>query len=188
MSKDNDKLLTDHDYDGIQELDNPLPRWWVNLFYLTIVFAVVYFSYYQLMGGPTSQQELESKMAQYEAAKSVEPKNVPAPEAVDVKALLADAEVLKTGKEVFLQFCAACHGQKGEGGIGPNLTDKYWIHSKGDMAGILAALRKGFPDKGMPPWGTVIPANQHNAVSAFVFSLIGTNPPNAKASQGNLIE
>ena len=95
---------------------------------------------------------------------------------------------LETGKGHYAAKCAACHGQNGEGLIGPNLTDKYWIHSKGKAPGLLAAIRKGFPAKGMPPWEALIPKEDHVALAAYVYSLQGTNPEGGKEPQGELIE
>lgn len=187
MSDDKDKIIEGHDYDGIQELDNPLPRWWLYLFYVTIVFAFGYYGYYELMGGPSSQETLEKELAEFKAMEP-EPVEQPQGEEVDVQALLADSQALQAGQTVFGQYCVSCHGQKGEGGIGPNLTDKYWIHSKGDFAGVLIAFRNGFPQKGMPPWGGIVPADKHNALAAYVVSLQGTNPSNGKEPQGELIE
>ncbi len=186
MSND-DKLIEGHEYDGIQELDNPLPKWWLMTFYATIVFAIGYFAYYQIFDGPTSQEELNADLAEIQSNQPEVSTSTDSSE-IDVQALLANSDAMKIGEEAFGQFCIACHGQKGEGTIGPNLTDKYWMHSKGDLTGILVAIRDGFPQKGMPPWGQVIPPEKHAPLAAYVISLKGTNPPNAKAPQGNPIE
>lgn len=183
-----DNLIEGHNYDGIQELDHPLPRWWVYLFYVTIVYAVIYFSYYEFFGGPSHQEQYQAAMTRIEKNSQAQPAKKVDIKQVAITDLLNDPEALKMGEATFKQYCAACHGQKGEGVIGPNLTDKYWIHSKGDSKGIMSAILKGFPTKGMPPWGEIVPVEAQPKLAAYVISLGGTNPPNAKAAQGELIE
>lgn len=189
MSEKEGKIIEGHNYDGIQELDHPLPKWWVYLFYLTIIFSVGYYAYYEFLGGPSSQQELEAQLAHYESQKPPPAEQAPAAEdEVDVEALLSDIEAMEVGKKNYMQYCVACHAQQGEGGIGPNLTDKYWIHSKGKVPGILKAIRLGFPNKGMPPWGNVVAADDQLALAAYVVSLQGTNPSNGKKPEGEPVD
>ncbi len=189
MSKDRqDEIIEGHNYDGIQELNNPLPKWWIYLFYVTIVFAVAYTAYYEILGGPSSEQELTINMNKITEKKIAMEKKVPEPVAQDVKTILSNKEELAKGKKTYTQTCAACHGQKGEGVIGPNLTDKYWLYSNGDFKGILVAIREGFPNKGMPPWKDVVPKNLHAPLAAYVMSLQGTKPVNGKAPQGKFIK
>jgi cytochrome c oxidase cbb3-type subunit III len=183
------ELIEGHEYDGIKELDHPLPRWWLNLFYATIIFSVGYVGYYEFLGGPTHQQQLDRAMQKI--TKNQNLANLKAEQEnsnIDVQSLLNDKDVLAVGEQAYLQTCAACHSAKGEGLIGPNLTDKYWLHSKGDFQGILTSILKGFPEKGMPPWEAIIPKEKHAPLAAYVISLQGTNPPNAKAPQGELVE
>ena len=178
-----ESLLMDHNYDGIQELDHVLPRWWLGIFYATIVFAAWYAGYYLSGHGPTPQQELVVAMKQIEAMKP--PEAVPA--AGDGAALLAafkDPLKLKHGSEVFAGKCVACHGDKGQGVVGPNLTDDFWLHGTGTLKDIAAVVTSGVPEKGMPPWGPVLAADELRDVVAFVHSLHGSNPPGAKAPQG----
>ena len=104
------------------------------------------------------------------------------------KALLANPDQMKLGKAGYERVCATCHGKQGEGLIGPNLTDAYWIYSKGEFDSILVALREGFPAKGMPPWKDIIPKNEHGPIAAYTLSLQGTNPPNAKPPQGEEVK
>ena len=184
-----DKLIKDHDYDGIHELDNPLPRWWLLTFYITIVFAVIYFAYYQILGGPDSDQRLATEMSriraeQKEAAEEVEEKIA----TKDYAALVANPEVLAKGKAEFMLKCMACHGDKAQGLIGPNLTDDYWIHGDGTVPAILKVMNDGVPDKGMPSWKGLIPPDLQEDVAVYVYSLYGSNPPGAKAPQGVEIE
>lgn len=185
-----DEIIKGHEYDGILELDNPLPKWWLFIFYTTIIFAIGYWSYYQFLGGPTLQQELAAELESIQAMKAThsKPKSSGGGQNLDIEALLANNNVLTNGKAAYEQTCAACHGQNGEGIIGPNLTDKYWLHSKGDYPGILAALEEGFPEKGMPAWKDIIPQESHTPIVIYVMSLAGTQPANPKEPQGELIE
>lgn len=183
------EIIEGHEYDGIKELDHPLPRWWVNLFYATIVFGILYVAYFEFLGGPTHQEQLNSAMAKISVKREkADMTNAQANAGIDVKALLNDPSALAIGAEAYQQVCAACHAAKGEGLIGPNLTDKYWLHSKGDFQGILTAILKGFPEKGMPPWEAIVAKEKHAPLAAYVLSLQGTNPPNPKSPQGELIE
>lgn len=192
MSNEKDQIIQGHSYDGIQELNNPLPGWWLATFYITIVFGAGYYGYYELMGGPSHDQQLEMTMAAIQAKQKTaevdQTKSSGGDDNLDLAGFLSDVEAMKTGEEHYKARCAACHGQKGEGLIGPNLTDNYWIHSKGKAAGLLTAIRKGFPTKGMPPWEAIIPKKDHVALAAYVYSLKGTNPEGGKAPQGELIE
>jgi len=182
-----DQPIEGHVYDGIQELNNPLPKWWLATFYATIIFAIIYFGYFEVLGGPSHDERLAAAMAKI-TAQQTEAMATVDESAPDVESLLADPEALAAGKAQFDKICLACHGAHGEGLIGPNLTDKYWIHGKGDAEHILTSFRVGYPEKGMPPWGAVIPAEDHLKLAAYVLSLQGTDPPNAKAPQGELVE
>ena len=177
-----------HDYDGIEELNNPLPRWWLATFYGAIIFAVAYYAYFQLGPGPSQDETLARRMESVRSAQSAAEEARTAGDAnIDVAALLADPAALEVGKKQFTEKCAICHGANGQGSIGPNLTDDYWIHSKGDMAGILQSFRNGFPEKGMPPWGPLIPEDEQPKLAAYVMSLRGTNPADAKAPEGEYV-
>ncbi|MEO0335284.1 MAG: c-type cytochrome, partial [Pseudomonadota bacterium] len=161
-------------------------------FYITIVFGIGYYGYYEIFDGPSHNQQLEQTMAAIKAkqkkAAVAENKASGDESKIDLAGFVGDAEVMKTGEGHYKSKCAACHGQLGEGLIGPNLTDNYWIHSKGQAEGLLSAIRKGFPTKGMPPWDAIIPKKDHVALAAYVFSLKGTNPQGGKGPQGELIE
>jgi cytochrome c oxidase cbb3-type subunit 3 len=187
--KEYDVPIEGHEYDGIEELNNPLPRWWLLTFWGTVVFAVFYYGYFQLGPGPSHDETLARRMESVRAAQAAQKEQLAAgDENIDVSALMADADAMATGEALFTERCVVCHGANGEGTVGPNLTDDYWIHSHGDLVGILASIRGGFPEKGMPPWGPIIPAEDHAALAAYVMSLRGTNPPNAKAPEGNLVQ
>ena len=180
-------ILLDHNYDGIKELDNALPPWWVAMFYITIAMGVVYFGYFHYYEfGPLSAEEYAIEMERAEAAK--ERYQQSQANNIDLANLvtLTDEGALATGGGVFNVNCAACHGQLGEGGVGPNLTDNYSIHGA-DIKSVFLTVKNGVPEKGMIAWKTQIrPADIH-AVSSYIMTLKGTNPPNAKEPQGDLI-
>ena len=197
MSNDKqyDVPIEGHSYDGISELDNQLPRWWVQLFNIAIIFSIFYFGYYVLGPGPGVSKEFEIEQA---ALKETRAKVMEAQgggqnggaNGVDANAILAamknEGEMNK-GKTVFSTKCASCHGPQGQGTIGPNLTDNFWIHG-GTVAEIAKTVSTGVLDKGMPPWGPVLKNDELVAVVAYVKSLKGTNPPNPKAPQGTEVK
>ncbi len=190
MSHDNldeEKIIPNHEYDGIHELDNPLPGWWLMTFYGTVIFAIFYFAYYSLGSGPTLVQELNQQLAQQEANKPSTP--VAAwPDEAKLASVAKDPQQLKAGEAVFTSKCLACHGAKGEGLIGPNLTDNFWIHGKGALPNIAKVIYDGVNEKGMPPWGPILKDDEMYAVTGYVHSLKGTNPPNPKAPQGEEVK
>lgn len=179
-----DDIMFDHSYDGIKELDNSLPPWWVAMFFITIVFSVVYLGYFHLSGAGLNQQEqyeAEVKTAQAEIA-AFQAKQV---DKVDENnlAVLVESGDLSAGKTLYTTNCVACHGALGEGGVGPNLTDKFWIHG-GDIKNIYLTIKNGVAEKGMIAWKAQLrPADMHR-VASYIMSLSGTNPPNAKEPQG----
>lgn len=185
---DKDKLIENHEYDGIQELNNPLPGWWLMTFYITVIFAVIYFGYYQLFGGPTLDEELASEMGSIKAEQEKTEEAGEAKTQQDYLALVSNPDAIAKGKAEFLTKCMPCHGDKGQGIIGPNLTDDYWIHGDGSIPAILTVMNSGVPDKGMPPWKGVIPPDLEEDVAVYVYSIHGSNPPGAKAPQGQMIE
>lgn len=184
--EDEKDLLLDHDYDGIQELDHPLPRWWLATFYITIVFSVFYVGYYMTGIGPTLGEELAVALAEIEAKRPAAPEGGIGDDII--QASLADPNKLKNGEGVYIGKCAACHGDKGQGLIGPNLTDTYWMHGKGTSQDIAKAIADGIPEKGMPPWGAILTPDELVNVTAFIHSIKGTNPPGAKEPQGEAYE
>jgi cytochrome c oxidase cbb3-type subunit III len=179
-----DRLL-DHEVDGIREYDNPMPRWWLYILYATILFSVVYaLNVIPGVGsGPGRIANYETEMA---AAKSLRDAAAAAAGPVTPEAILAvvaDAGALSKGRERFKATCSPCHREDGGGNIGPNLTDDFWIHG-GQPLQILATVNAGVVAKGMPAWGQVLKPDEVTAVVAYVTTLHGTNPPNAKAPQG----
>jgi cytochrome c oxidase cbb3-type subunit III len=186
IEKEADVML-DHDYDGIKELDNNLPPWWKYGFYFTIVWAFGYLVYYHVMGaGPLSidsyQAEMEEARIQKELFMRDAKNNVD-----ESSVLMADAAGIADGASIYKSNCAACHGNLGEGNVGPNLTDTYWIHG-GDLKSIFKSVRYGIPANGMKAWESDLSPVQMQNVSSFIKTLTGTNPPNPKAAQGDLFE
>jgi cytochrome c oxidase cbb3-type subunit 3 len=159
---DQDHLL-DHSYDGIQEYDNPLPRWWLALFWATIIFTPLYILYFHFGGGMLATERYDQEMIAFydkQAEQLLALGEISENNLVD---LMADTSMMNGGKKLFQSKCATCHGMFGEGGIGPNLTDDYWLHG-GQLMDVYKTVREGVPAKGM---------------------LLGTDPPTAKPPQGD---
>jgi cytochrome c oxidase cbb3-type subunit 3 len=179
-----DKLLSGHDYDGIKELDNKLPKWWLWLFYITIIFAVVYFFRFHIIktGDPQEAEytkEVEAAMIEY--------KDIRAANSIDAATvtLLTDATGLAAGKAIFDKSCVVCHLAQAQGLVGPNLTDEYWIHGC-TLSEIYSLIVKGVPEKGMISWKDQLSPAQIQQVASYIISLQGSNPPNPKAPQGEI--
>ena len=184
-----DEILMDHNYDGIRELDNNLPPWWLYGFYLTIAISVVYMGYHHMSSygiSSTERYELQMEKAEKEVAAYLA-KQADQIDETNVTAL-TDDESLAKGQEIFISLCAACHLDHGGGNavsVGPNLTDEYWLHG-GSITDIFKTIKYGVPEKGMISWRSQIRPSDMHKVASFVFSLKGTNPPDAKEAQGEL--
>lgn len=180
------EIMIDHDYDGIRELDNNLPPWWKYGFYLTIVISIVYlFNYHVSRSYPLQGAEYQKELADAAIAKEAYLKTVA--DKVDesnVTLLTADNE-LSVGKTIFKTNCVACHGQAGEGTVGPNLTDDYWLHG-GGVKNIFKTIKYGVPAKGMISWQAQLKPVEMQQLASYIISLKGTNPAGAKAPQGDL--
>jgi len=184
-----DRLL-DHEYDGIREYDNPLPRWWLWLFYGCIGFAAVYFVNIPGLGpGPGRIADYERDMAKARVQAAALAQLHPRLDVTDQALLQAsrDPGVVAKGHETFSMSCAPCHRLDGGGNIGPNLTDDYWIHGPRPMD-IHRTISGGVADKGMPAWSTMLTPDRVFDVAAFVLTLHGTRPENPKPPQGVKIE
>ena len=181
-------ILLDHDYDGIQELDNELPPWWVWLGYLTIFFAFAYTIRYHIMDTPNQAQEYEIEMAEAKLEVEEYLKNTPDLVNLENVELLTDASSLEEGNKIFQTNCAACHTADGGGLIGPNLTDEYWILGGGIKDIYKTIANGGRPGKGMISWSSTIRPTQMQQVASFVLSLQGTTPQNPKAPEGDKVE
>ena len=189
MGHEEDRLL-DHDVDGIREYDNPLPRWWINLFWATIVFSVLYALNLPGIGsGKGRIANYERDMARARARQAAQAAQSPTGglDEAGLLALVNDPARLKTGRERFITTCAACHREDGGGSIGPNLTDEFWIHG-GTPLEILKTVSDGVPDKGMPAWSQTLKPDEIAAAVAYVLTLHDTHPPNPKEPQGTKVE
>lgn len=180
-------ILMHHEYDGIRELDNVLPPWWLWLFYGTIIWSVVYIFNVHISGSWLHQaDEYEQEMAQARA--DVAAYLAKAEASVDEKTVTAmtDAGALAAGKSTFVTYCKACHGENGEGNaVGPNLTDAYWLHG-GGIRNVFTTIKYGVVEKGMQSWKKDLKPAEIQQVASFILSLQGTNPANAKAPQGDI--
>lgn len=184
--ENNELLLLDHDYDGIRELDNNLPPWWLYLFYGGIVFGAVYLVRYELMGGDDQETEFRTEMAQ--AKIDVEEYKKHAPDQMnETKVIqLSDAAALAKGKTIFESTCAACHRSDAGGQIGPNLTDDHWIFG-GDIKNLFHTISNGGRDgKGMVAWNGILKPTEIQQVASYILSLQGSNPKDPKAPDGEL--
>ena len=178
--------LLDHNYDGIQELDNALPPWWKYGFIITIGFAFVYLLNFHVFGnGKNPTEEYQAEMNNAQIQKEVyESKNKDRIDEEHVS--MADATGIKSAEVNYVANCVACHGAKGEGGVGPNLTDDYWLH-KGSLNDIYHTLKVGYPDKGMQSWASKFSPKEMSQLASYVKTLKGTNPPNGKVPQGDIL-
>ncbi len=180
------QLMLDHDYDGIRELDNRLPPWWLYLFYITIIFGCIYLVRYHFMGADDQETELRKEMAQ--AKLDVEEYMKTAPDLMDEKTvtLLTDPAELAKGKAIFQTNCVACHRADGGGQIGPNLTDDHWILG-GGIKNVFHTITNGGRDgKGMIAWKATLKPTEIQHVASYVLSLQGTNPKDGKAPDGEV--
>lgn len=180
------QLLLEHDYDGIKELDNNLPPWWVYLFYAGIIFGVVYMVRYEILGADNQETELKKELAQAKIEVAEYMKT--APDMMDEKTvtLLTDPADLATGKEIFTTNCAACHRADAGGQIGPNLTDEQWILG-GGIKNIFHTLVNGGRDgKGMIAWKGTLKPKEMQKVASYIISLKSSNPADPKAPEGEI--
>ena len=184
VEREADALL-DHNYDGIQELDNALPPWWKYGFIITIGFALVYLLNFHVFGnGKNPTEEYLAEMNNAKIDKEIyEAKNKDKIDETNVP--MADAAGVQKGKGFYTANCVACHGALGEGGAGPNLTDEYWIH-KGSLNDVYNTIKKGYPDKGMQSWAIKFNPKEMSEMASYIMTLKGTNPPGGKAPQGDL--
>lgn len=190
MNEENENL-TDHEYDGIREYDNPLPNWWLVTFFATIIFGFIYWIHYEFGGAPTQQAELRSDLAQIEAQNEAQNKIDHRHQSTDnedeLTKLMNAVSAVAQGKEVFQAKCAACHGNELQGVIGPNLVDEYWLHGKGQLTEITGIIRNGVPEKGMPAWESLLKNEEIQVVAAYIGANRGTKPAHPKPPQGEKV-
>jgi cytochrome c oxidase cbb3-type subunit III len=178
----NKRLLKDHEYDGIRELDNQLPSWWKWLFLLTIVFSVVYLIRLWVFRADdlVQRKEFEKEMANAK-------ENAPKVETLEI-ALLTDALSLANGKETWMKICAVCHLADGGGLVGPNMTDNYWIHGN-KIEDLFNVTTTGVIEKGMISYKDQLSVRQRLEVNSYILTeLVGSTPANPKEPQGELFE
>lgn len=184
MEQESDIML-DHDYDGIKELDNVLPPWWVNLFIATTIFAVIYLFRFHVMNDYTQEQEFEQEveLANLEIAKHKLTSPKEEVTLADVT-MLTDAASLAKGKEIFTNACAACHKPDGGGIVGPNLTDEFWING-GGIKNVFKVIAEGSPNNAsMVAWAKTLGTTEVQKVASYVLTLQGTKPAGAKPAEG----
>ncbi|WP_034059211.1 cbb3-type cytochrome c oxidase N-terminal domain-containing protein [Lacinutrix jangbogonensis] len=180
------EIILDHDYDGIKELDNDLPPWWVYMFYATIIFAVVYWVRFEVVNDYSQAEEYDIAVA--EAKAEIEEWKKTAKDLVDVNSviLLTDASDLKAGQNIFTTNCVACHKADGGGGIGPNLTDKHWISGGGIKDVFRTISEGGRAGKGMISWKSELKPAEMAQVASYVLTFQGTTPAEPKVAEGDI--
>lgn len=179
------KLDLHHDYDGIRELDNKIPGWWNLAFAGTVLIAIIYAVRFFVIGTfPDQIDELKEsqRIADIKVQKYLESSGGLVDENT---AVMSDAAGIKQGGDLYSAHCVACHGASGEGGIGPNLTDEYWLH-KGGVKDVFYSIKYGWPDQGMMPWKDSFSPIEIQNISSYILSLQGTNPAGAKEPQGEV--
>lgn len=186
-SEEEAKKMNDHAYDGITELDNFMPPWLQWVFISSICFAIVYFVQYTVLGtGKTGAEEYEEELALEAVAAETRKANMLA--GIDETTVVFDDSdaALGAGKSIFESNCAACHAPDGGGGVGPNLTDAYWLHG-GMIQDVFKVIKEGVVEKGMVPWQDQLSPEQIQQVASYILSLKGSSPANPKAPQGELV-
>ncbi|AUC86224.1 cytochrome C oxidase subunit III [Polaribacter sp. ALD11] len=182
--EDEQEIILDHNYDGIRELDNSLPPWWVYMFYASIVFAVVYLVRFEVLDGDSQIVEYDKAVAEAKAELNKYKATATDLITADNVTLLTDAKDLSRGKAIFNLNCASCHLGDGGGSIGPNLTDEFWILG-GGIKNVFSTISNGGRDgKGMIAWNKTLKTEDIAKVSSYVVSLQGTTPAQGKAAQG----
>lgn len=185
MAQYEDKVL--HELDGIKEYDNPMPGWLMAIWWGSLIFSAAYLIFYALSFGEGSMEaeyrgQTQAALTQVQAYFDANPLVPPSPTALLAGA--KDTAVLEMGASRFSRSCASCHGSQAQGLIGPNLTDDRWIHG-GSVEQIFQSVAKGWPAKGMPPWGRAVKPEELAALVSYVRSLQGSHPPNARPAEGD---
>lgn len=188
-AKDDPVIVTGDEYDGITEYDNPCPAWLMYIFYTTILFAVFYLGYHfgSVRDGKWQVAATVAPPANMTQAEEV---LLELPEITEAQltTLLTDKDALAKGKEVYASKCSSCHGEQGEGLIGPNLADNYWLHGRGEIREIASVISNGIPDTGMAAWRGRITDENIQRTAAYIKSLRGSMPENPRDPEGELVE
>jgi len=177
----------EHVYDGIRELDNPMPKWWLAVFFCTVVWTYFYIAHITTPG----ESVLETYAAEMQERAAVEAKLALAGGTVDDEVLAAlgrDKVMMAQAKTTFIANCSVCHGENAQGLIGPNLTDDYWKNCDGELLAIYNIIDHGVPAKGMPAWGRQLSPTEVRQLAAFVGTVRGTNVGGGKPPEGHLIQ
>jgi len=178
MNEPNDPLLMDHEADGIRELDNKLPRWWVWLFYGSITYAVAYLVYYHVLGaGDLMAAEYQKEKTRGDAIKAAAMGRFES--SIVTLQPSKDAPVVDQGRQIFLRLCAPCHRADAGGLVGPNLCDDYWIHGS-NFSDNVTTIWNGVPAKGMITWKNYLNPKEVYSVASYIYTLRGTHPKNPK--------
>jgi cytochrome c oxidase cbb3-type subunit III len=184
--EEEEDVLTDHEYDGIRELDNVLPPWWVAMFYATIIFSFVYLIHYHVIGtGDLQIAEYENDVIKADAQVAAFLATQEAQVDENTVTLITDASRLASGEKIYVDNCVACHGVYGEGGVGPNFADQYWVHG-GTVNDLFRTIKYGVPAKGMISWKNQLSPAQMQDVASYILTFQGTSPANPKAPEGEL--
>jgi cytochrome c oxidase cbb3-type subunit 3 len=181
-------LLLDHNYDGIRELDHPLPFWWLVIFILTVVFSVPYFVYYVMATGETLTDEYVAEMKVVKEKQDAFEAKHGKFNVEKFNAFAVGIENDKKTRKIYKRKCKACHAADGGGGIGPNLADNYWVNGNGSPETIFKVIDKGVVDKGMEAWGKKLDRDQIYKLTAYVIMFKGTTPADPKEPQGEKYE
>jgi cytochrome c oxidase cbb3-type subunit III len=177
-------MMMEHAYDGILEIDNPIPAWFMTLFYGSIIVSVVYMFAYHVVGdGQIMTTEYKEQMVEGETIKQAYMKQFASSINENNVTLLKDETSLKEGKKMFTQNCVACHAADGGGGVGPNLTDEFWIHGS-TIKSVYHTISEGVAEKGMIAWKKSLNSIQMQQVASYILSLKGTIPAKPKEPQG----
>ena len=182
----NEPLMEGHNYDGIEEYDNPMPSWWVWIFVISIIFAPLYvIGVHVLDVIPDYEERLSAQQADLETIRAAYEAANPTFLATNetLSGFVGDPAHEAAGEATFNQYCAVCHGNAGQGLIGPNLTDVYWIHGN-EHTDLYRVITEGVLEKGMTPWGDILSPDERAQLVAYIRLLAGSNPEGAKPPEG----
>lgn len=184
IDKENEKYRLDHEYDGIKELDYPLPNWWVLTFIITSIFGAGYLIYYNFAGGIGERENFQTKRTKIMEIKEKHLEMMNEFDLERYQKIAANKELVELGNVIYQENCYSCHGVNGAGDVGPNLSDYYWLYSEGEPELVYSFIVQGSPGGGMPTWGHILSKEEIYYVTAFVKSLKGFPHKKAKAPQG----